>query len=470
MTETEIEKIAGECRDALVGRSLARVFQLSATSLAIDFEPHAGAYLFIDIARSKRAAYLIARKRKDLERSAIHPSRFAIQLMRYVPNFRLVEIKSATNGLCLEFEDAFGNKMTIRIDLETRHPNVFILSTGGDTVATMHESEPSMDTASYARRTTSEERSAADLQGRTLSEILDENSRAADDRKRFLLLAAQARRSLSRELNKRLRLLQNLEDDLKKHGDAEEWKRYGDLILAGLSSVERGENYLAVTDLFDPQQQTIRIPAETDKMPTEIAEGYYRKYAKARNGVAAIESRKAVAHVEITEIKAKIANLEAAIREQDERKIAEFVPRKPQQAVDKAKSKTTAEFKGARNFTSSGGFSILVGKKAADNDYLSFRIAKPYDTWLHAADYPGSHVLIRNPTRKEIPVNTLIEAAELAAFYSEARDHPKAAVKYTLKKFVNKPKRSAPGLASLSSFKTILVEPRVPPTVTNDRD
>jgi predicted ribosome quality control (RQC) complex YloA/Tae2 family protein len=80
---------------------------------------------------------------------------------------------------------------------------------------------------------------------------------------------------------------------------------------------------------------------------------------------------------------------------------------------------------------------------------------------MHAADYPGSHVVIRVPNRKEVPNQTLLEAAQLAAFYSDARDVPKAAVNYTLKKFVNKPKRAAPGLVSLASFKTVLVEPGV---------
>ncbi len=80
---------------------------------------------------------------------------------------------------------------------------------------------------------------------------------------------------------------------------------------------------------------------------------------------------------------------------------------------------------------------------------------------MHAADYPGSHVVVRNPNKKEIPQRTLLEAAELAAFYSSGKKQTKAAVNYTLKKHINKPRRSAPGLVSLSSFKTILVEPRI---------
>ena len=124
--------------------------------------------------------------------------------------------------------------------------------------------------------------------------------------------------------------------------------------------------------------------------------------------------------------------------------------------------KSTDQNSFARSFTSSDGFEILVGKRAKDNDKLTFRAAKSLDTWMHAADYPGSHVVIRNPSRREIPQRTLLEAAQLAAFYSQGKKQVKAAVHYTEKKYVNKPRGAAPGLVSLSKFKTLLVEPRFP--------
>ena len=91
---------------------------------------------------------------------------------------------------------------------------------------------------------------------------------------------------------------------------------------------------------------------------------------------------------------------------------------------------------------------------------ITFKLAKPQDVWLHAADYPGSHVVIRNPSRQAVPHRTVVEAAEIAAFYSQASEQRKAAVHYTQKKFVSKPPRSKPGLVRLSEFKTVMVEPR----------
>ncbi|MEO7673741.1 MAG: NFACT RNA binding domain-containing protein [Pyrinomonadaceae bacterium] len=142
--------------------------------------------------------------------------------------------------------------------------------------------------------------------------------------------------------------------------------------------------------------------------------------------------------------------------------MADFASDQKRKPSEKPRGKALETNAGSLSFVSTDGFEILVGKKAKDNDYLTFRVAKSLDLWMHAADYPGSHVVIRNPNRKEIPHRTLLEAAQLAAFYSQGKSQPKAAVHYTQKKFVNKPKGAAPGLVSLASFKTILVIPEFP--------
>jgi predicted ribosome quality control (RQC) complex YloA/Tae2 family protein len=160
--------------------------------------------------------------------------------------------------------------------------------------------------------------------------------------------------------------------------------------------------------------------------------------------------------------------LEHAIAAGDESAITELSGEK-RSGSDKKSRASTDISSAVRSFLSSDGFEILVGKKAKDNDQLSFKIAKSLDIWMHAADYPGSHVVVRNPNRREIPPRTLLEAAQLAAFYSQGRTQVKAAVNYTQKKFVNKPRGAAPGLVSLASFKTILVEPQVPDLVRGDR-
>jgi predicted ribosome quality control (RQC) complex YloA/Tae2 family protein len=196
---------------------------------------------------------------------------------------------------------------------------------------------------------------------------------------------------------------------------------------------------------------------------TQAAEKFFRRYTKARNAVTEIAQRLTSTEQELETLGSRAAELEKAIDSGDE----EFVKQAAGTRAEPSKARTVAPSvpAGARKFISSDGLEILVGKKAIDNDQLTFRTAKSLDLWMHAADYPGSHVVVRNPNRKEIPQKTLLEAAQLAAFYSQGKSQPKAAVHYTQKKYVNKPRGSAPGLVSLAKFKTILVEPKVPDSI-----
>ncbi|MDQ1447029.1 MAG: hypothetical protein QOI20_3495, partial [Acidimicrobiaceae bacterium] len=128
---------------------------------------------------------------------------------------------------------------------------------------------------------------------------------------------------------------------------------------------------------------------------------------------------------------------------------------------EKGSKKSSAE-KGRtlRRYRSSDGYEVIVGRGARENDELTFRVARSYDTWMHAADYPGSHVVVRARGKDDpIPHRTLVEAARLAAHFSQARKDGKVAVNYTQRKFVSKPRGAAPGLVYLSSFRTLLVEP-----------
>jgi len=284
---------------------------------------------------------------------------------------------------------------------------------------------------------------------------------AGDERVALEKLALEPRRKLRASLKKQRNLIAKMNADLERHGNAERWKRFGDLILANVGNAKRDGDTIAVIDYFDEATPTINIEGDGNKPLTEIAERYFRRYVKARNAATMIAERmKAVEH-EIAVAEAKLAKIGAAIDTGDAEYLASLTAAKKDARPVSRKKKAEAAFKGARRFVSSDGLEILVGKKAADNDFLTFRVANSLDLWLHAADYPGSHVVVRRSGRKEIPHATLIEAAQLAAFYSDARELDKAAVNYTQKKFVNKPKRSAPGLVSLASFKTILVEPKV---------
>ena len=87
-------------------------------------------------------------------------------------------------------------------------------------------------------------------------------------------------------------------------------------------------------------------------------------------------------------------------------------------------------------------------------------MARPNDLWLHAGDYPGSHVIIRTPIKRRFRSEPLSKAAELAGRFSQASEDSKVVVHYTERKFLSKPKGAAAGLVRMSRFRSITVEPK----------
>lgn len=109
------------------------------------------------------------------------------------------------------------------------------------------------------------------------------------------------------------------------------------------------------------------------------------------------------------------------------------------------------------------GFEVLVGRGAEDNDYLTFRVAKPRDTWLHVAGgTAGSHVVIRNPDGVDVPREVLEVAAAAAAWYSKSRGAARADVHYCRASDVSKPRGAPAGLVQLAKWKSVKVKPGIP--------
>lgn len=112
------------------------------------------------------------------------------------------------------------------------------------------------------------------------------------------------------------------------------------------------------------------------------------------------------------------------------------------------------------------GYIIWIGKNARSNDLLTTKYAHPTDYWLHVKDSPGSHVVVRQHlTSRQLPEPVLHYAAQLAAYFSKERTNTLVTVSYTLRKFVRKNKRMAPGEVALLREKNLLVSPAPPDEV-----
>ncbi|WP_437487054.1 NFACT RNA binding domain-containing protein [Sorangium sp. So ce1014] len=109
------------------------------------------------------------------------------------------------------------------------------------------------------------------------------------------------------------------------------------------------------------------------------------------------------------------------------------------------------------------GFEVLIGRGDDDNDALTFEVAEPHDLWLHVAGgTPGSHVIVRNPERVEVPREVVERAAAAAAWYSKARGAAKVEVHVCRVADVSKPRGAPAGLVQLARWKSVRVRPEIP--------
>jgi predicted ribosome quality control (RQC) complex YloA/Tae2 family protein len=411
--------------------------------------------------------YLIRRRLRDLKKLSTHPSQFTILLEKALTGTTVVGLEQISSDRVIEVRFT---ENVLMVQLTGKSSNLFLLGPDGSIKAAarrVHGEGQDVGTIYAVPELHKKDESLAPsmivdeiAEDQSVSEALDKHFLALDEAREFEVLADSARAKNRQDIAKLKRLAKNLNSDLVEHGDAERWKRFGDLLLANQNTAERKGNVVCVTDLFNESAPVIEVEADENDSIAEAAQKYFRRYAKARNARTAIESRLKDLEVERRRLEKVAEEMERAIADRNEEFLRNFVGKKAPKGPA-TKGKEAALPSGIRTYISSDGFEIMVGKKATDNDYLTSRIANSRDTWMHAADYPGSHVIIRNPNKKEIPHRTMIEAAQLAAFYSQGKKQPKAAVHYTLKKFVSKPKGAAPGLVRLASFKTILVQPKL---------
>jgi predicted ribosome quality control (RQC) complex YloA/Tae2 family protein len=458
MNDETIKAIVEEIAPLLVGRTMGKVFQLSRTSLAIDFRLADGRYLYISVDPGlDPRLYLISRRVRELEKQALQSSSFALALRKHLGGAGLIAAAKDEDDRIVRFSfrgrDEIGNilERSLVAQLTGRASNLLLLNEHGYIIDTLRSLQGEGQEAGepYAPPVQTGARASKAVIARTsfasLSEAADNYYLELESARAFDAKAARERSRLDKEIAQRLKLKRHLEGDLKAHGDAEEHRRIGDLLLANVATAERHGQKIIITDYFAEGAPPIELELDENSSLQEEAARRFARYTKARRAGREITERLEAIEKELKTLEARRAEAESIIRARD-RTALDALTAEPKRSGDRGPGDQKKK--------------QAVGRAARDNDNLTFRVARPQDLWLHAADYPGSHVIVRNPTRAEIPHRTLIEAAQLAAHFSQARNDTKVTVHYTQRKFLSKPKGSAPGLVRMSSFRSITVEPK----------
>ena len=289
------------------------------------------------------------------------------------------------------------------------------------------------------------------------SQKLEDQQRKIELR-RLSEIARGAQKKLERRKEK-------IEEDLNQAEKFEQYKKFGDLLMMSKDSIKRGQESVKLADIFDSRHSKVEIALNASFSPIQNAQAYFKRYKKAKDALTVIRKRRAETEKEIDQIRQILKKLSEEAKEsrldQIEKELIGLGLLKEKRTVGKRK-RTKKEFS-PRTFSTKDGSEILVGRNNKENDYLTFRFARPDDLWFHAQDVPGSHVVLRRKEKKKEPShNDIREAAQVAAYFSKARGAKKVPVIYTRAKYVKKPKKAKPGLALVEREKTIVVEPGLP--------
>lgn len=472
MDEQLINAVVAELRAKLAGRFLGKIFQLSPLSFAFDFGLRGGHYLFVSVQPASPRLYLIHRRVKDLEKQSMPLAQFGQMLRARLGGAELLTVEKDLGDrlvrlkLRSQTETGSLDLITLVIQLTGRAANLLLLDETDTILETLRppKGEGQKPGETYypppMPKHDVDTGTVAPPGGDSPSAVADTYFQELDTEQRFKSEASDLRNRLRRSLTQKRKLRSNLQNDLQQHGDPESHKRIGDLLLANATTAIRKGNLVKIIDYYADEAPTIEVEIDESISLQEEASRRFRQYTKAKRAGEQIMERLSGLDAEISDLEEQQQQLEKIILNRDEVSLANFGKAESAPPRPKQKERTPEKIPGVRQYVSTDGYQILVGRAARDNDNLTFRVARPNDMWLHAGDYPGSHVIVRNPTRKEIPQRTIIEAAQLAGKFSQASEDTKVVVHYTQRKFLAKPKGAAAGLVRMSSFKSITVEPK----------
>ncbi|MCA1629110.1 MAG: NFACT family protein [Acidobacteria bacterium] len=490
-----VEELAAELR----GRSLGKVWQLSRSALAADFRGGGGGHtLFVSVDPLMPRLYLGSQKVRELEKQSLPPSNFVLTLRKRLAGAPLLSVAKDEGERLVRFtfetwhdEAGASRAATLVAQLTGRSSNLLLVDDAGRIVDALrpprgagqeigetYQPPPHGTTERKGGGESSDEAAAAIPRGSfpTLSAAVEDHYLRLEAERGFDARVSTARARLRQEIERRRKLERNLERDSLAHGDAEEHRRAGDLLLANLSTAERAGGRVRLTDYFAEGAPAVELEIDENATLQEEAARRFARYSRAKRAAQEIARRREGLRAELSALEARRDELERVAAARDSGALAAFETKQPKAKGGAARGVATRDegrekktkrrgdddsSARVRRYRSSDGYEILVGRAARDNDELTFRVARSHDLWLHAADYPGSHVVVRARGRDdEVPHRTLVEAAQLAAHFSQAKRDAKVAVHHTRRKFVSKMKGAAPGLVRLASFRTILVEPR----------
>ena len=286
----------------------------------------------------------------------------------------------------------------------------------------------------------------------SLSRALDAFCFGRDRRNRMAQKSAALRRHIKTMTERDEKKLALQEEELTASAKMEEYRVYGELLTAQAYLVPKGAERARLQNFYDESGGFVEIPLDVALSPAQNAQKYFKRYRKARSARELARDQKEKTLAELRLLDQALFDLDACETEEDLADVRKALESEGLLRAQGGKKKPGRAESRPLCFLSPDGCEIRVGKNSAQNDRLT-GAARGGETWLHAKDMPGSHVIILSESPSD---ETLLTAARLAAWYSKGRG-ANVPVDYTLRKYVKKPGGAPAGFVIYTHQKTLMV-------------
>ncbi len=294
--------------------------------------------------------------------------------------------------------------------------------------------------------------------GETFSSLLDDFYSERDHLERMRVREQDLLRLLSNHSERLSRKINAQRGELEQCAQRDSLRIAGDLISANLYAIPRGATRADLVNFYEEDQSVLHIKLDPALTPNQNAQKYYKEYRKARTAEEKLTEQIAIAERELAYLDSVLDALSRAETEQDLSEIRAELGEQGYVRVLRSKKQKPVGAGAPLKFTTTDGFTVLVGRNNRQNDKLTMKTANNNDFWFHTKNIPGSHTILVTEGREPTPA-AMEEAAKLAAAHSRARDSAQVPVDYTQVRNVSKPQGAKPGMVTYVNYKTIFVTP-----------
>lgn len=267
--------------------------------------------------------------------------------------------------------------------------------------------------------------------------------------------SSKIERLIKNEQKKLTKKVVKLKKQLEQAENSEGYRIRGEILNANLAQVKPGMTKISLPNYYD-NNRPIEIKLDAALSPARNGQKYFTRYKKLRDSIKHVKEQIEIANDNLRyfdSIQTAIDNAEPEDIDQiTDELINQGYLKRPQK--QKRKKKVTEH--NLNKFRLSSGKTVLVGKNNYQNDWLTLKKANKTDIWFHVKNIPGSHVILQdaNPSDDDI-----LEAAEIAAYFSKAKNSAHVQVDYVQDKRVKKPNGARPGFVIYTGQNSIEVTP-----------